>query len=618
VNKVVAAARLVRMVREMGHLAARLDPLGSEPPGDPSLELATHGLTAGDLAALPASVVGGPLAKTCENALGALGKLRRAYSGAVGYEDDHIHMPEERDWLRHAAETGRFFQGFDAAEKRDLLERLSEVETFERFLHTTPPFQGQKRFSIEGCDMMVPILDAIMRCTAKAGTREVTIGMAHRGRLNVLAHVLGKPYAAILSEFPNPNSTGEKPAESGTGSLGYSGDVKYHLGHRRVYIEAGVKEMPITLAPNPSHLEFVNPVVVGRARAAQEKRDQPGTPVQDPKASLAILIHGDAAFPGQGVVAETLNLSQLPGYAVGGTIHLIANNQIGFTTTPKDGRSTMYASDLAKGFEIPIVHVNADDPHACIAVARMACAYRERFGKDFLIDLIGYRRWGHNEVTSPAFTQPRLYETIRAHPTVRELWAKTLENDQIVTPDEAEAFVTRVQQRLTQAKTQGTATPLPAPAVAPPDAAAANGSGNGTGEKNASGGQAVDAKKTVSVERTARAERRPARAARRLHGGRHPRQAVPCPAQNRARHARTGQHQLGARRGARLRFPARRRHADPPDRPGYGARHVRPAQPGSARPDDRNALLFHAGAAAGARRLRRPQQRAFRNRGRGL
>jgi 2-oxoglutarate dehydrogenase E1 component len=215
----------------------------------------------------------------------------------------------------------------------------------------------------------------------------------------------------------------------------------------------GVEEMPITLVPNPSHLEFVDPVVVGRARAAQEVRDnRGGTPLHDPKASLGILIHGDAAFPGQGVVAETLNMSQLPGYHVGGTIHIIANNQIGFTTVPKDSRSTMYASDLAKGFEIPIVHVNADDPHACIAVARMACAYREKFGKDFLIDLIGYRRWGHNEGDQPAFTQPRMYEKIRSHPRVREIWARQLEREGILTRDEAETLVQSVQKRLQKAK----------------------------------------------------------------------------------------------------------------------------------------------------------------------
>nr|CAA9282607.1 2-oxoglutarate dehydrogenase E1 component [uncultured Armatimonadetes bacterium] len=469
--KIVAAARIARLVREMGHLAARIDPLGSEPPGDPALELAFQGLEPADLEALPASVVGGPLSEGAPNAFVAMAMLRVAYSGSVGYEDDHIHIPEEREWLRQSVESGRFFKGFGRNEKRDLLERLTEVETFEQFLHRTPPYQGQKRFSIEGCDMLVPMLDAIVRCTAQAGTREVVLGMAHRGRLNVLAHVLGKPYAAILSEFPNPNSVDAKPAVSDTSSHGYSGDVKYHLGARRAYTENGVEEMPLTLAPNPSHLEFVDPVVMGRARAAQEQRSDAGFPVQNLSASLSIMIHGDAAFPGQGVVAETLNLSQLPGYRVGGTIHIIANNQVGFTTTPRDSRSTLYASDLAKGFEIPIVHVNADDPIACVAVSRMACAYRERFGKDFLIDLVGYRRWGHNEGDEPAYTQPRMYEAIRSHPTVREKWAKELVHVGLATGDEAAAMVQAVQEKLQNARTA----PAPIPLKEPPRPESLNG-----------------------------------------------------------------------------------------------------------------------------------------------
>jgi len=326
---------------------------------------------------------------------------------------------------------------------------LTEVETFEHFLHQT--FLGQKRFSIEGNDMLVPMLDSIIRNVAAAGTREVVLGMAHRGRLNVLAHVLGKPYAAILQEF-QAASRDEGAAASGKGSMGWTGDVKYHLGARRAYQESGIEQMPITLAPNPSHLEFVNPVVVGSARAAQEQWDTPGAPRQDEKASLAILIHGDAAFPGQGIVAETLNMSRLRGYHIGGTIHIIVNNQIGFTTGPGDARSTLYASDLAKGFEIPIVHVNADDPEACIAAARMANAYVERFRKDFLIDLVGYRRWGHNEGDEPMFTQPRMYQRITTHPTVRELWARTLAEQGVVGADEAEAMVNTVQQRLQQAR----------------------------------------------------------------------------------------------------------------------------------------------------------------------
>jgi 2-oxoglutarate dehydrogenase E1 component len=449
VLKVVGAARLARLTREYGHLAAHLDPLGSDPPGDPELELATHGLEERDLAALPASIVDGPLAAGARNCLEALTRLRQAYSGSIGYENDHINVPEERDWFRDAAESGGFFQGFDAERKRELLQRLTEVETFERYLHQS--FQGQKRFSIEGTDMLVPILDSIIRNAATAGTREVVLGMPHRGRLNVLAHVLGKPYASILQEFQSA-SRDDDVAPTGKGSGGWTGDVKYHLGARRAYKESGIDQMPLTLVSNPSHLEFVDPVVIGRARAAQEQRDHAGAPTQDEKSSLAILMHGDAAFPGQGIVAETLNLSGLPGYHIGGTVHIIANNQVGFTTDPIDSRSTHYASDLAKGFEIPIVHVNADDPEACIAVARMAYAYVERFRKDFLIDLVGYRRFGHNEGDEPAFTQPRMYEKIASHPTVREQWARTLIEQGVVTSEEAEQMVRGVTERLDQAR----------------------------------------------------------------------------------------------------------------------------------------------------------------------
>ena len=450
VMKVVEAARVARLVRELGHLTAHINPLSSDPPGDPALELAAHGLTTGDLAALPAAVVGGPLADKSKNALEALNRLRQAYSGSIGYDDEHIQNPEERAWLRHAAESRRFFDNFGTNEKRQLLKRLTEVETFERFLHQT--FVGAKRFSIEGVDILVPMLDRIIHEAALAHTHELVIGMAHRGRLNVLTHILGKPYATIMQEFQSAKQD-ESASVAGAGSQGYSGDVKYHMGARRDYSDNGVEEMPITLTPNPSHLEFVDPVVEGRARAAQDRRKQRGAPEQDATASLAILIHGDAAFPGQGIVPETLNLSRLPGYSVGGTIHVITNNQIGFTTDPIDSRSTLYASDLAKGFEIPIVHVNADDAEACIAATRMAFAYREKFGKDFLIDLVGYRRWGHNEGEEPAYTQPRTYEVIKNHPTVREVWAKTLEKQDVLKADEAQAMVAEVTARLQGART---------------------------------------------------------------------------------------------------------------------------------------------------------------------
>jgi len=455
-TRTVGAARLIRYIRELGHLDAQIDPLGSPPPGDLGLHLNIHGVDESFLASLPASIVRGPLVEESANALEGVEKLRAVYSGSIGYETDHIQNYEERSWIREAIESRRFFYGFDDNRKRELLMRLTEAETFERFLHTN--FVGQKRFSLEGCDMLVPMLDSIIRNAAAAGTHEVVLGMAHRGRLNVLAHTLGKPYSSIMAEFHAANRA-EGAAPSGKGSIGWAGDVKYHLGAQRTYRESGIESMPITLAPNPSHLEFVNPVVEGRARAAQEERNRPGAPEHNQKASLAILIHGDAAFPGQGVVAETLNMSGLSGYRIGGSIHIITNNQIGFTTDPSESRSTLYASDLAKGFEIPIVHVNADDVAACIAVARMAHAYRETFGKDFMIDLVGYRRWGHNEGDPPNFTQPMMYAKIADHPTVRQIWAEKLSAEGLISEAEAERMVAEVTEKLQQARREAETKP---------------------------------------------------------------------------------------------------------------------------------------------------------------
>lgn len=452
----IAAARLIRFIREMGHLAAHIDPLGKQPVGDPSLELGYHDLKESDLSRLPSSILRSPLQAECSDALSGVHALRTLYSGSIGYESDHIQVYEERQWIQDTIETRRFFYGFSARRKREILARLSEVETFERFLHAT--FVGQKRFSLEGCDMLMPMLDSIIRNAAVAGTKEIIIGMAHRGRLNVLAHALGKPYNHILSEFILAHRDAHHPVVRE--AHGWTGDVKYHLGAQRTFRESGVEQMPITLAPNPSHLEFVNPVVAGRARAVQDNRYTHGTPVRDRSASLAIIIHGDAAFPGQGVVAETLNMSDLEGYSIGGTIHIILNNQIGFSTDPHDSRTTLYSSDLAKGFEIPIVHVNADDVESSVAAARMALAYRNEFHKDFLVDLVGYRRWGHNEGDEPSFTQPQMYAQINQHKTVRELWAKRLVTEEIVSQAEADGMVAELMIKLREAKQQAETDPI--------------------------------------------------------------------------------------------------------------------------------------------------------------
>jgi 2-oxoglutarate dehydrogenase E1 component len=451
IARAVAAARLARGIREYGHLAADIDPLGATRPGDPMLDPATHGLTDDDLAALPASIVWRAVGADAGSCRDAIGRLRAIYSGTTGYDFDHVQDFGERAWLTERVEAGGLRAPLAPGARRALLERLTEVERFERFLHAT--FQGQTRFSIEGCDALVPMLDALIRLAAGAGTREILIGMAHRGRLNVLAHTLGKPYGAIFSEFHHAPHKEMVPSEGSHGvTAGWTGDVKYHLGARRTVREGDSVGVQLTLAHNPSHLEFIDPVVSGAARAAQEDRGAAGFPRQHPDRALAVTIHGDAAFPGEGVVAETLNLSRLPGYQTGGTIRIIVNNQVGFTTGVDDGRSTLYASDPAKGFEIPIVHVNADDPEACLAALGLAHAYRQRFRKDFLVDLVGYRRWGHNEGDEPAFTQPQLYARIAAHPTVRALYAQRLASDGLVGAEEAESLVARVQERLRAAQ----------------------------------------------------------------------------------------------------------------------------------------------------------------------
>ena len=451
VDKIVGVVKYVRAIRDFGHRAAQLDPLGSEAPGDPALDRDFYDISDEDLEALPSSLINapgtGPIPERTKNAREAIEELKRIYMKTTGYDFGHIHNPEERFWLREAVESERFHRVYEGEVAKRLLERLTRVDTFEKFLHRT--FLGQKRFSVEGTDMVVPMLNQFAHKAADAGTPEMVLGMAHRGRLNVLAHVLDKSYSKIFGEFQQPDK-GEEPSAADLTGGAWIGDVKYHLGIRGWHLGGDEvdQEILINLAPNPSHLEHVNPVVEGMARAAQEERAEAGPPEQDEDASLPVLIHGDAAFPGEGVVAETLNLYKLPGYKTGGTIHIITNNQLGFTTERDDARSTTYASDLAKGYEIPVIHVNADDPEACMAVARFAYAYREKFHKDFMIDLIGYRRFGHNEGDEPAYTQPIMYEIIREHPSVREIYAKDLEERGLISEDEAEEMVERVQSQM--------------------------------------------------------------------------------------------------------------------------------------------------------------------------
>ena len=337
-------------------------------------------------------------------------------------------------------ESGQFRQPLPADEKRLLLERLSSVEAFEEYLRRA--FLGQKQFSIEGLDVLVPMLDEAVELAARDGAHEVVLGMAHRGRLSVLAHTFGQPYEAILQEFE-----GERTTAAVVGSPeGGTGDVKYHLGAEGVrHTEAG--DVAVTLVSNPSHLEAVDPVVEGWARAEQTDRSS-GAGRHDPSVALPVLIHGDASFAGQGVVAETFNFEGLAGYSTGGTLHVIANNQVGFTTDPAEARSTRYSSDLAKGFDAPIVHVNADDPEAAVSAVRLALAFRERFGHDVVVDLVGYRRFGHNEQDEPAYTQPLMAQAIAEQPTVREQYATRLSSEGLVTTEQAEQMVEQARAAL--------------------------------------------------------------------------------------------------------------------------------------------------------------------------
>lgn len=441
IEKIVGAVNLAQAIRAFGHLDADIDPLGSTPPGDPSLKLSTHGLAPEDLAQLPSSLIGKPISEKTANAYEAIGELRKIYSSKVGYDYYHINSPEERKWLREAAETGSFRPPEDPINERLLLESFTKVEVLEKFLHRI--FPGKFRFSVEGVDMLVPIMNEIVGLSAESGIHHILIGMAHRGRLNVMHHVMNKAYRGTLIKFKDPIL--ERDFRD---YMGWTGDVKYHEGARHAIKNGREIGMQITLAPNPSHLESVNPVVEGMARAAGTSVNAAGSPKFDPEVSLPIIVHGDAAFPGQGIVSETLNMCRLPGYFTGGTIHVITNNQLGYTALPSESRSTLYASDLAKGFEIPIVHVNADDPEACIECARLAFAYLRRFRKDFLIDLVGYRRHGHNEADEPAFTQPEMYKIIDNHPTVREVWADTLVERKILDKDESEELVNKYNEIL--------------------------------------------------------------------------------------------------------------------------------------------------------------------------
>jgi 2-oxoglutarate dehydrogenase E1 component len=435
-RKVAGASALLSAIQRYGHMCVAIDPLGSEPAGAAEMTPEFHGITEADLRAIPAEAVGG----SGGTAYDVVEHMRRLWCGRIGYEYDHLEDDKEREWFRQTIETQRLTAPLSAEEKKALLRRLTQVDGLERFLGLA--FVNVKRFSIEGVDALVPMIDEAVARGAQEGTRYAVIGMAHRGRLNVLSHVMGKPYERLFKEFLGKHHQ--------TNSASGTGDVKYHLGYESERKLPDGNTVDLELVPNPSHLEFVNPVLMGVARARQRVKGGD----RDESRVLPIVVHGDASFPGEGIVAETMNLALLRGYRVGGTLHIIANNQVGFTTDPIDARSTHYASDVAKGYEVPVMHVNADDAEACIIAVRVAIAYRMQFKKDVLIDLVGYRRHGHNEADQPAFTQPMLYDIIRSHPTPREVFARRLAADGVISEADATAIDKEFADGLTKIFTQ--------------------------------------------------------------------------------------------------------------------------------------------------------------------
>ncbi len=452
VEKQVHVQTVINMYRVRGHLMAHLDPLDWKPPHThPELDPTTYGLTIwdNDREFLTDGLAGRDWLSFGE----ILHILRDAYCRTVGVEYMHIQEPDQKRWIQEHVEGVSVQLSPD--EHRHILERLNAAEALEKFLETK--YIGQKRFGLEGAESAIPLLDAVLDEAAGAGMESAVLGMAHRGRLNVLINIVGKGYDELFKEFE-----GNLDPETTQGS----GDVKYHKGFTGKFTGRSGRTVDVYLSSNPSHLEAVDPVVEGMARARLDVLDQEGEyPV------LPILVHGDAAFAGQGVVAETLNMSALRGYAVGGTVHLVINNQLGFTTNPESARSSVYATDVAKMVQAPIFHVNGDDPEACVRVGRLAFAFRQAFHKDVVIDMVCYRRFGHNEQDDPSLTQPRMYELIKNHRSVRKLYTETLVRRGDITMDEAEAALKDFSRRLQDAldETRASAPPKPAglPRVAP-------------------------------------------------------------------------------------------------------------------------------------------------------
>jgi 2-oxoglutarate dehydrogenase E1 component len=425
---------LIRAYRVRGHLLANLDPLGlMQPPPHPELDPATYGFGEEDLDR--EFFLDGVLGLEKATLREIVARLRQTYAGSIGVEFMHIQEPEQKAWIQQQVEGSQNLPGLRNDQRVDILEQLTQAEVFEKFLQIK--FPGTKRFGLDGGESTMPLLETVLRTGAGLGIDEVVIGMPHRGRLNVLANLMGKPYQAILAEFQ-----GTAVVDDVLGS----GDVKYHLGTSRDRELPDGKVVHLSLTANPSHLEAVNPVVLGKVRCKQRQKGD-----TDRVRVMGVLLHGDAAFIGQGVVHETLEMCQLKGFRTGGTVHVIINNQIGFTTSPAYARSSPYPSDVARGVQCPIFHVNGDDPEAVVHVGRLAMEFRQRFKKDVVVDLWCYRRHGHNEADEPSFTQPLMYRRIAQHPTTRQVYSDQLVGDGVLTPNEAEGIFNAINQQLEQA-----------------------------------------------------------------------------------------------------------------------------------------------------------------------
>ncbi|MBI5972472.1 2-oxoglutarate dehydrogenase E1 component [Staphylococcus caledonicus] len=442
--------RLIDNIRQYGHLMAAIYPVNTpERTNVPKLTMKDFNLDKETLENISSSIVSDHFSDIYDNAYEAIERMEKRYKGSIAFEYNHINNNKERTWLKRRIETP-YRATINNDEKKQLFDTLAHVEGFEKYLHKN--FVGAKRFSIEGVDSLVLMLQQTLKRAAEVEIQNIQIGMAHRGRLNVLTHVLEKPYEMMISEFMHTDPMKFLP-EDGSLELtaGWTGDVKYHLGGVKTTSSYGI-EQRISLANNPSHLEVVAPVVIGRTRASQDNTQHHGGPTTDFHKAMPIIIHGDAAYPGQGINFETMNLSNLDGYSTGGALHIITNNRIGFTTEPIDGRSTTYSTDIAKGYDVPILHVNADDVEATIEAIDIAMEFRKEFHKDFVIDLVGYRRYGHNEMDEPSITNPVQYQSIRKHDSVEIIYGKKLVDEGVITQEQMDEIMDNVQKEMRAAQ----------------------------------------------------------------------------------------------------------------------------------------------------------------------